>query len=205
MCIICRQNYCSTCAPRERDTDQSHRICIVCQSISNASTSEDQLLSLRVKHLRCYLQAKNIAHDTCTEKKDLVELILRHRQLPFTHQVDQQQSQSTLNSSRVNNQSGGLTSFQQTMSSFTDQVNNFASNLQDYVSHTVSGVMDPSNNNQPQTRTMSNDQTVADTPTSTPSSTSHNPSVSTSSAQERTTSRTSVNHDVPPSTSVIDR
>ena len=41
-------------------------------------------MALKVKHLRCFLQAKNIANHTCTEKHELVDLIVKNRHAPFT-------------------------------------------------------------------------------------------------------------------------
>ncbi|CAF3698093.1 unnamed protein product [Adineta steineri] len=97
-CAVCRQYYCTSCAPRERHYNQPHRICLICQLISSDSTTDEQLLALKVKHLRCYLQAKNISYHTCTEKQELVDLIVRNRHLPFTRlfiQQQQQQAQQT--------------------------------------------------------------------------------------------------------------
>jgi hypothetical protein len=89
-CAVCRQYYCTTCAPRERHYNQPYRICLICQLISSDSTTDEQLLALKVKHLRCFLQAKNIANHTCTEKQELVDLIVRNRHAPFTRLLIQQ-------------------------------------------------------------------------------------------------------------------
>jgi hypothetical protein len=93
-CAVCRQYYCTTCAPRERHYNQPYRICLICQLISSDSTTDEQLLALKVKHLRCYLQAKNVAYHTCTEKQELVDLIVRNRHAPFTRLFIQQQQQT---------------------------------------------------------------------------------------------------------------
>ncbi|CAF2523433.1 unnamed protein product [Rotaria sp. Silwood2] len=182
ICAICRQYYCGNCAPRERYLNNSYRICLICQLISNNSTTNDQLLELKVKHLRNYLQAKDISHNTCTEKQELVDLIIRSRHLPFlrllgqetesssvTNNTNQEQNRSTLNQSSTSNnsspstssmnssKSGPFSNFQQTVSSFANQMNNFASNLQDYVTNTVSDVMNHTLGDEPQqTTTTSN-------------------------------------------------
>jgi hypothetical protein len=143
--------------------------------ISSDSTTNDQLLELKVKHLRYYLQAKNISHHTCTEKQELVDLIIRSRPLPFTRlspqqaqasNTDQQQPHTTFNQfsastdssssaamqppPKPNNNSGPFTNLQHTVSSFANQMNHFATNLQDYVANTVTGVMNPTAGDQQQ-------------------------------------------------------
>ncbi len=109
------------------------------------------MLELKVKHLRAYLQAKDISHNTCTEKQELVDLIKHNRHLPFTHLLNQQTT--TTMQPPPSPKPGPFTNLQNTVSSFTDQVNNFATNIQDYVSNTVSDVINntlddgPNNNN----------------------------------------------------------
>lgn len=95
-CAVCRQSYCTNCAPRERQYNPPYRICLICQVISSESTTDEQLLALKVKHLRCYLQAKNISHHTCTEKQELVDLIVQNRHVPFTRLLIQQQQQQPI-------------------------------------------------------------------------------------------------------------
>ena len=108
--------------------------------ISNQSTNDTQLLELKVKHLRSYLQAKDISHNTCTEKRELVDLIKQNRQKPFTRLFNQQSNNNNSSTSQQN-KSGPFSTFQNTVSSFANQVNSFASNIQDYVSNTVSDVI----------------------------------------------------------------
>lgn len=146
MCAVCHLGYCANCAPRGRQPEPSFRICLICQSISDTTTGDDQLLTLKVKHLRSYLQAKNVTHATCTEKQDLVDLIVRSRHLPFTGLATQQPqlpgASATTTTAQTNNQpAGGFGNFQHNIFSFADQMNNFASN----VATTVSGVINPSN------------------------------------------------------------
>ncbi|CAF0737337.1 unnamed protein product [Didymodactylos carnosus] len=97
-CIVCRQSFCPNCAPRERH--YPCRVCLICQLISSESSTQEQLLAVKVKHLRSYLQAKNIPNHTCTEKQELVDLIVRSRHLPF-HYLQQQAAQN--NSTNSNN------------------------------------------------------------------------------------------------------
>ena len=131
------QSYCTNCAPREQYQNHSYRICLTCQLISNGSTTDNQLLELKVKHLRCYLQAKDIPNNTCTEKQELVDLIKQNRHRPFTRLFNQQSNTASASSSS-SAKPGPFTNLQHTVSSFANQVNNFASNVQDYVTNTVS-------------------------------------------------------------------
>ncbi len=148
-CAVCLQAYCTNCAPRVPYQNHSFRICLTCQLISHESTRNEQLLELKVKQLRAYLQAKDIAHNTCTEKQELVDLIKRNRHLPFSRLLNQQQQQSSQTASK----SGPFSNLQHSVSSFANQVNSFASNVQDYVANTVSEVIN---------------NTVADQPTTNP-------------------------------------
>ncbi|CAF0940634.1 unnamed protein product [Rotaria sordida] len=217
ICAVCRQYYCGNCAPRERYLNHSYRICLICQLISNNSTTNDQLLELKVKHLRNYLQAKDISHNTCTEKQELVDLIIRSRHLPFSNLLNQQTDTSsiidntTFNQSSTSNnsspstssmhssKSGPFTNLQQTVSSFANQMNNFASNVQDYVTNTVSDVINHTFGDEPQqTTTASNNPNRGTSPsssthttTTTTTRTSNNPNrgTSPSSSTHTTTNR----------------
>lgn len=148
---MCRQSYCSTCAPRDRESNQVHRICVICQAISNGSMNHEQLSGLKVKHLRNYLTAKRIDHQTCTEKKELVDLVLSHRNVPFSIGSLSNPTASNASSSQHSSSTSGLSNFQHTISSFADQVNNLASNL----STTVSGVINQALGDDLPTRTSS--------------------------------------------------
>lgn len=114
--------------------------------ISNTSTTDDRLLEIKVKQLRSYLQAKNIPHGTCTEKKELVDLIKQNRNAPFTNLSNSHTSQAVAGGATTTTTAqphsspkpGAFTNFQSTVSSFASQMNNIASNIQDYVTNTVS-------------------------------------------------------------------
>ncbi|CAF4628555.1 unnamed protein product [Rotaria socialis] len=136
-CAVCRQYYCTNCAPRERHYNQPYRICLTCQLISSDSTTDDQLLALKVKHLRCYLQAKNISHHTCTEKQELVDLIVRNRQLPFTRLFIQQQQQ------QHQQQQQASTSTNANQQQFHTTFNQFSTSTSASSSSTTSTVMPP--------------------------------------------------------------
>lgn len=128
-------------------------MCLTCQLISNPSTADAQLLQIKVKHLRCYLQAKDISNSTCTEKQELVDLIKQNRHRTFARLLNQQATataaSSPLPSSSSSSKSGPFSNIQHSVSSFANQVNNFASNVQDYVTNTVSDVLNTTVADQP--------------------------------------------------------
>ncbi len=117
--------------------------------ISNPSTTDNQLLELKVKHLRCYLQAKDISHNTCTEKQELVDLIKQNRNRTFTRLFNQQST--TVPPRASSPKTGPFVNFQNTVSSLANQVNSFASNVQDYVTNTVSDALNTTIGDQPTT------------------------------------------------------
>ena len=155
ICAVCCQSFCSNCAPREQYQNHSYRTCLTCQLISNPSTADSQLLQIKVKHLRCYLQAKDISNSTCTEKQELVDLIKQNRHRPFQRLLNQQPTAMATSppppSSSSSSKSGPFSNIQHTVSSFANQVNNFASNVQDYVTNTVSDVINTTVIDQPTT------------------------------------------------------
>jgi len=199
-CAVCRKFFCSNCVTREYYNDHSYRICLICQLISNNTTTDSQLLELKVKHLRDYLQAKGISYHTCTEKQELVDLIKRNRHLPFTRLstqptqtspiINNTTSTTTPPSPKSSNNSGPFTNLQHTVSSFANQVNNFASNIQDYVTNTASTVSDVINH------------AFVDQPTTTnnnPNNGSFNPSFSAPRSSPHTTSNPQQQQRPPPS------
>ncbi len=105
-----------------------------------------------MKQLRSYLQAKDIAHHTCTEKRELVDLIKQNHRLPFTRLFNQQTATTTTTTTTQpppTPKSGPFTNLQHTVSSFANQMNNFATNIQDYVANTVSDAINITNMDQP--------------------------------------------------------
>jgi hypothetical protein len=160
-CAVCRQSFCTNCDPRE--PNHSCRICLTCQLISNNSITDDQLLELKVKQLRLYLQAKDISYDTCTEKRELVDLIKQNRHLPFTRLFNQHMQSTTTTTTTTQtppqSKSGTFINLQNTVSSFANQMNHIASKIQDYVTNTVSDVINTTLGDQPTTTTNNNNPT----------------------------------------------
>lgn len=51
---------------------------MTCRALQSPIAYKDHLMKLKVKDLQDYLRARQIATNHCKEKRDLVELILRH-------------------------------------------------------------------------------------------------------------------------------
>ncbi|KAJ8286509.1 hypothetical protein GJAV_G00039990 [Gymnothorax javanicus] len=75
VCCDCKKSFCSLCTEPQ---DSLHR-CATCLLLRGTAFQRPQLMRLRVKDLRQYLQLRNVATDTCREKADLVDLVLCHR------------------------------------------------------------------------------------------------------------------------------
>ncbi|KAG7476735.1 hypothetical protein MATL_G00085980 [Megalops atlanticus] len=75
VCSDCKRSFCSLCS----ELQGSLRRCSTCQLLWGTAFQRPQLMRLRVKDLRQYLQLRNIPTDTCREKEDLVDLVLCHR------------------------------------------------------------------------------------------------------------------------------
>lgn len=90
---------------------------MICQEISNSLTPYEQLLNIKVKHLKCYLKAKNIDYSSCKEKNDLIELIRRNQYAPFQYELRSRQNLPSSNSD-------------DTFSALKNPLSNFAANVQ---------------------------------------------------------------------------
>lgn len=133
-CNICRQLFCQACVNRHQVNTggNSERICVICQSICLPQTTMDDLMKYKLKHLRSILTTANVATNTCKEKRDLAELVLRNR----TRIQAQTNSQSGNNSSNQhqNQPSSGASN------GFNNTINNFMSNVQDFVNFNLNSV-----------------------------------------------------------------
>ncbi|XP_023814361.1 E3 ubiquitin-protein ligase RNF34 isoform X1 [Oryzias latipes] len=75
VCCDCRKSFCFLCCVLQENL----RICATCHLLKATAFQRPRLMRLRVKDLRQYLQLRNIPTDTCREKEDLVDLVLRHQ------------------------------------------------------------------------------------------------------------------------------
>ncbi|XP_078277780.1 E3 ubiquitin-protein ligase RNF34a isoform X2 [Rhinoraja longicauda] len=73
-CKDCKKNFCTFCSVMEENL----RRCCTCELLQRTSFQRNELMKLKVKDLRQYLNLRNIPIDTCCEKEDLVQLILSH-------------------------------------------------------------------------------------------------------------------------------
>ncbi|CAL8343303.1 unnamed protein product [Lota lota] len=75
ICCDCSRCFCSLCSLLQG----SLRVCATCGLLKATAFRRPQLMRLRVKDLRQYLLLRDVPTDTCREKGDLVDLVLRHR------------------------------------------------------------------------------------------------------------------------------
>lgn len=74
VCSDCKKCFCTLCSVLQENL----RRCVTCHLLWGTAFQRRRLMRLRVKDLRQYLRLRNISTDTCREKEDLVELVLRH-------------------------------------------------------------------------------------------------------------------------------
>ncbi|XP_077995201.1 E3 ubiquitin-protein ligase RNF34-like isoform X2 [Glandiceps talaboti] len=107
-CKECNRYFCSKCMAKEPNRSSSQRRCNTCRILSSPDTfDKNELMTLKIKDLRQHLIANNVTVSSCTEKNDLVELLLRYyanrqnseaqarnQQSARSHQQHQSQSQA---------------------------------------------------------------------------------------------------------------
>ena len=125
----------------------------------------DDLLKLKLKHLKLVLAGLEIQTNTCKEKRDLAELLYKNRLLlgnPAVTNLNQQQSQSNRTAPSPQ---------PQPHSSFNQTLNNFVNNVQEFVNYNLNSALNPNNAQPapPPSHESRSNQTF-----STPSSTSSN-------------------------------
>lgn len=80
LCRNCKRHYCNDCFAKETNfvPGQNSRNCLTCRALQSPIAYKDHLIRLKVRDLQDYLRARQISTNHCREKRDLVELILRH-------------------------------------------------------------------------------------------------------------------------------
>lgn len=80
LCRNCKRNYCNDCFAKETKfvPGENARHCLTCRALQFPIAYKDHLKKLKVKDLQDYLRARQISMNQCKEKRDLIELILRH-------------------------------------------------------------------------------------------------------------------------------
>lgn len=76
-CFECSKQFCSRCLAEEPHRPRAERRCHKCRVFSADQLDHSELMKLRVKDLKQYLLDRRIPSQFCTEKTDLVELIIR--------------------------------------------------------------------------------------------------------------------------------
>ncbi|XP_078598986.1 E3 ubiquitin-protein ligase RNF34-like isoform X1 [Branchiostoma floridae x Branchiostoma japonicum] len=90
-CFQCHSLYCDNCLLNEADRTWDRRRCNRCRVFSLNPMERSELRRLRVKDLRQFLTTKHIPSDMCTEKDELVELIMRHSANETTRRTAEEQ------------------------------------------------------------------------------------------------------------------
>ncbi len=114
---MCKQAFCQSCVNRQTFTSvlnsrtngssssnsgsnsssgtTSERICVICQQICSPQVTVDDLMKLKLKHLRSILTTANVTTTTCKEKRDLVDLVLNNK-CKFQHPATELTSSNNL-------------------------------------------------------------------------------------------------------------
>lgn len=118
LCGNCKRHYCNDCFAKETKLvpGENIRNCLKCRALQYPIAYKDHLKRLKVKDLQEYLRARQISMNQCKEKRDLVELILRHAEegsnIPPSTPPSQQgrhHSQTNTQSQRTAEQQGSST------------------------------------------------------------------------------------------------
>ncbi|XP_051891815.1 E3 ubiquitin-protein ligase rififylin isoform X2 [Pristis pectinata] len=72
VCVDCKKNFCTSCSIQ---SENSPKICHTCQRFRTTDFHRGELMKLKVKELRDYLQLHEISMEMCREKSDLVDLM----------------------------------------------------------------------------------------------------------------------------------
>ncbi|MEQ2241811.1 hypothetical protein ILYODFUR_029168, partial [Ilyodon furcidens] len=81
VCVDCKKNYCSGCSAQQ---GLRPRLCHTCQRFYGNLLQRAELMKLKVKELRDYLQLHEVSTHLCREKEELVELVLSQQSSPFS-------------------------------------------------------------------------------------------------------------------------
>uniref|UniRef100_UPI00398EC5A7 E3 ubiquitin-protein ligase rififylin isoform X1 n=1 Tax=Pristiophorus japonicus TaxID=55135 RepID=UPI00398EC5A7 len=99
VCVDCKKNFCTACSVQP---ENSPKMCHTCQRFRATDFQRRELMKLKVKDLRDYLQLHEISMEMCREKSDLVDLVLGqqpqsappgHMHIPV-YRVDMSEQQS---------------------------------------------------------------------------------------------------------------
>ncbi|XP_069475673.1 E3 ubiquitin-protein ligase RNF34 isoform X3 [Ambystoma mexicanum] len=92
VCCDCKKDFCSVCSILQENL----RRCATCHLLQETAFQRPQLMRLKVKDLRQYLNLRNIPTESCREKEDLVDLVMCHHRAGAHDHMDT----SSIHSSR---------------------------------------------------------------------------------------------------------
>nr|KAF6416233.1 hypothetical protein HJG59_009507 [Molossus molossus] len=72
-CLDCKKNFCMTCSSQ---VGNGPRLCLLCQRFRATAFQREELMKMKVKDLRDYLNLHDISTEMCREKEELVFLVL---------------------------------------------------------------------------------------------------------------------------------
>ncbi len=124
-------------------TTSNERVCLICQIICRPQTTAEDLMKYKLKHLRSILTTANVTTNTCKEKRDLAELVVRTKsgirctspnnantQTQSTAQSGQNSFSTSSSTNNSNNNSA----------SNTNPFANFMNNVQDFVNFNLNSM-----------------------------------------------------------------
>ncbi|GAA6098158.1 E3 ubiquitin-protein ligase RNF34 isoform X1 [Tachysurus ichikawai] len=97
VCSDCGRSFCALCSVLQENL----RRCCVCHALWATAFERARLMRLRVRDLRCYLTLRDISTDTCTEKEELVELVLQHMGVDLQEEEEEEEEQQQLEEEEV--------------------------------------------------------------------------------------------------------
>ena len=82
-CPACKLLYCSSCFKKGEGLPRRNaKQCLRCHALSAKPFVRSELMLLSVKELKTFLDQKNVSSVGCTEKGDLVDVIISHESRP---------------------------------------------------------------------------------------------------------------------------
>lgn len=79
VCLDCKKNFCLLCA---RQLENGPCLCHLCERFRATAFQREELLKMKVKELRDYLELREISTEMCREKDELVDLIIAQQPPP---------------------------------------------------------------------------------------------------------------------------